>query len=59
MLPSTWELNVLAAGKELERMHRAVKEARSELHQMRMAAEESTATSLALIARADRLLARK
>lgn len=59
MLPSRWEMNIVAAAKELERMHRVVNEARSELHQIRMAAKETAVTSWALMARADRLLARQ
>ena len=35
MLPSRWEMNIVAAAKELERMQRVVNEARSELHQIR------------------------
>jgi len=59
MLPSRWEMNIVAAAKELERMQRVVNEARSELHQIRMAAKETAVTSWALMARADRLLARQ
>jgi hypothetical protein len=59
MLPSTRELDVSAAEKELERLQRAVNQARSEAHEIRMAAVDSAATSLALVARADRALARK
>jgi len=52
-------MNIVAAAKELERMQRVVNEARSELHQIRMAAKETAVTSWALMARADRLLARQ
>jgi hypothetical protein len=52
-------MDIVAAAKELERMQRVVSEARSELHQMRMAAQESAVTSWALMARADLLLARQ
>jgi len=59
MFPRPWALDVIHALKKLERLQQAVYRARSDVLEARIAAYYSSVTSLALIAQANALLARR